>query len=107
MLYSFARLVASSNSGVPPVDGTLQSPSCQPGTKTIRPSRSQEPPTNPERLRFAGLAKLQMVVGEPPVIGTFFNWLRFPNPTHWLSGEKNGRTAPSEPEMSVASSSCR
>jgi hypothetical protein len=34
---------------------------------------------------------------------TFFSLLSAKNPTHWLSGEKNGELAPSVPSIALTS----
>src|SRR5262249_2160069 len=43
----------------------------------------------------------------PPAAGIFLSFPSAKNPTHWLSGDQNGKSAPSVPGIAWAASACR
>ena len=75
--------------GVPPPSDTRKTPDVSLGAKAISPDGLQLAPQP--------VGASARMAGVPPAIGAFFSFPSAKNPTHFPSGEKNGRRAPSVP----------
>ncbi len=85
--------------GTPPAAGTRNNPDVNVGAKRITPSRFQVPPT-------PGVAS-QRIWGGPPEAAIFFSFPCAKKPMNSLSGDQNGKSAPSVPGMTCAWSESR
>src|SRR5271169_5861634 len=80
--------------GVPPDADTFSSAEKGAGLKTMIPSRLHAPPPPPDASHN--------VKGGPPDASIFLSFPSAKNPTKRLSGDQNGRTAPSVPASACA-----
>src|SRR6267143_6995868 len=80
--------------GIPPTSDTWRRTEADAGPKTIIP--------RPLQLAPRGNTASARVCAAPPLTEIFFSLLPAKNPSHWLSGEKKGLTAPSVPGIGAA-----